>query len=472
MFFSWYLENRYFKQGSDLKGQITPLLLLVLVILLIAAVTTVNVGRISLDKTCSANGADAGSLAAASSWAGAFNGLALMNEQLQMYYDMNYYTYGQLYFTANDYINEAIIYALLSGALAVAATVAFYSFAPACCTIWYAMLIGSILDGLAAWAMFEAAMAVSAFNLVAQYMLSLTDSFHDAQLEAYCSAIDSMQESYQASNKVGFSFVFSNSCIASKLNDSQADVYQAWMSADGPYSDKNYSWKDKINQNHSVSATLNLPNISSYTLQHTVGTYSQITGLLEDLISRSQIIAAVMNSTAVVLTTVAAFAMVAFISSLVAALCCPACLSIVGSAFCCPVMVAGCWLAYYSYVWGGLEHAVAIGILVALVAVGGAISVYLLKDKNDEAFEKWGPNGNQSSVSCGDASDLLIVKIASVVLPSWNANCCVTQRHPGTSAGIVSTSYPSIVSCSTSKFSGGDVGSFDNSYDPSMVGAN
>ena len=108
MFFSWYLENRHFKKGVNLKGQVTPLLLVVLAILLIAAVATVNIGRVSLDKTCSANGADAGSLAAASAWSGAFNSLALMNEQLQIYYDMNYYTYGQLYFTANDYINEAI----------------------------------------------------------------------------------------------------------------------------------------------------------------------------------------------------------------------------------------------------------------------------------------------------------------------------------------------------------------------------
>ena len=458
MFFSWYLENRHFKKGVNLKGQVTPLLLVVLAILLIAAVATVNIGRVSLDKTCSANGADAGSLAAASAWSGAFNSLALMNEQLQIYYDMNYYTYGQLYFTANDYINEAIVYALLGAALAAAATVAFYGFLPACCSIWYGMLIGSILDGLAALAIFESAMATSAFNLTAQYMLSLTDSFHDAQLESYCAAISFMQDSYESSNKVGFSFAFSNSCISSKLNDATGDTYQAWLASDGAYNDKNYSWQDKINNNHSVSATLDLPNISSYTLQHTVGTYSQITGLLEDLISRSQIIAGVLNSTAVVLTTVAAIAMLSFISSLVAALCCPPCLSIIGSPVCCPIMVGGCWVAYYSYVWGGLEHAVAVGILVSLVAIGGAISLYLLKDKNDEAFENWAPNGNQSSVSCGDAEDLLIVKIDSVVLPKWNTTCCVTQRHPGTSAGIMPSSYPAVSSCGTSKFSGGDVG--------------
>ena len=128
--------------------------------------------------------------------------------KLQISYDENYYAYGQLYFTANDYINEAIAYALVAVALTAAATVAFYSFAPACCNIWYPMLIGSILDGLAAYALFESGMATSAFNLTAQYMLSLTGSFHDAQLESYCAAISFMQDSYESSNKVGFSFAF------------------------------------------------------------------------------------------------------------------------------------------------------------------------------------------------------------------------------------------------------------------------
>jgi hypothetical protein len=472
MFFFWYSQNRHFKKRSSLKGQIAPLLLLVLVILLIAAITTVNVGRVSLDKTCSANGADAGSLAAASSWAGAFNALALMNKELQVYYDVNYYTYGQLYFTADDYINEAISYALLAASLTAAATLAFKKGLGGCCVIWYSVLAGAILDGLAATAIFEAGMAASAFNLTSQFMLSLTDSFHDSQLMAYCSADDYMRESYLASNKVGFNFAFSNSCITSKLNDAQGDAYQAWVSLDGPYNDRIYNWKDKINQVHSVSSTLDLPGISSYTLQHTAGSYTQITGLLEDLISRSQIISDAMNSASVTLGTVVAFATTAFISNLIGALCCPPCHSVVGSAYCCGVMVMMCRFAYQAFSLGQLNHAVVTGVLSALVAVGGALSVYFVKDENDEAYDKWEPDGKQSSVSCDDASDLLIVKITEVVLPGWNVDCCVTQRHPGTSAGIVPTSYQDIVSCSTSKFSGGDVGSFDNSYDPEMVSAN
>ena len=89
------------------------------------------------------------------------------------------------------------------------------------------------------------------------------------------------------------------------------------MASDGPSKDKTVSWMDKSpptgspgeppplnprpSQKHTVSATLDLPNISSYELQHTVGSYSEITSLLDGLISRSQIIAQWLNVGAVIL---------------------------------------------------------------------------------------------------------------------------------------------------------------------------
>ncbi len=483
MFFSWYLQNRHFKQRGNLKGQVTPLLLLVLVILLIAAITTVNIGRFSLDKTCSANGADAGSLAAASNWAAALNSLALINEELQIFYDENYYTYGQLYSIANDYIIEAIIYlAVASGFIAVA-TVSMYNFLPTCCDIWYPMLVASIADAAASIAMLQSSIAVSAFNTTVQYMLSLTDSFHDSQLDSFCSVIKYMQESYEVANKSGFSFAFSNSCITSKLSEEQGNEFQVWMSTERPFNDRIYNWVDKINQNHSVSVTLDMPNISSYTLQHTTGSYSDITGLLGDLISRSQVIASVLNSTAVILATIAVFATTAFINSLLAALCCPPCFSVIGSPFCCTVMKTSCWIAFHSYSLAVGNHSTVVGVLALIVAAAGALSIYLLEDKNNEAFSKWEPDLNnfesidvcedcESGEICGAAKNLLIVKIAEVILPRWDAVCCVTQIHPGTSAGIVLTTYPDMRSCSTSRFSGGDVGNFIADYDSIITDVN
>src|SRR3989338_8254178 len=51
------------------RGQIAPLLIAIIVILLIAIMVTVNIGKLSLLKTSVSNAADAGALAGASAMA-------------------------------------------------------------------------------------------------------------------------------------------------------------------------------------------------------------------------------------------------------------------------------------------------------------------------------------------------------------------------------------------------------------------
>jgi len=119
-----------------------------------------------------------------------------------------------------------------------------------------------------------------------------------------------------------------------------------------------------------------------------------------------------------------------------------------------------------------LEQTWLVSTLAAIVTAAGAASTYLLQSNNNEAFDDWAPDGIQSSTSCQDAADLMIVKINEVIMPSWIATCCMTQQHPGTSSGIIATNYPTIKSCSRSKFYGGDVGTFQYTYDPAIVETN
>ena len=488
MFFSWFDKNKHFKKGSNLSGQITPFLLIILVILIIAGIATVNIGRVSLDKTCSANAADAGSLAAASAWSSAFNSLAEMNKSMKEYYDQGYYTYGQLYAEADGYITEAIMYAMSGGALGIAAYYSIISNVDVMCfSPWYNDLIGSILDISAAQLMLEASMDVSAFNITVSYMLSITDSFHEYQWKNYCDALDYMQTSYTNARKTGLNYAFSNSCISDKLSNVQSNAFGSWLAADGPFNDGTYSWMDKPpsagtpdsppalnprpSQQHTVSATLDLPDISSYILQPTVGSYSRITtDLLDGLISRSQIISSALYSTATSLGAMGALAMIAFVFSVIAvaywACCADAILA------CCASAKAWCLSAKSIQANLDSEGAGIIIIVESLIAVGGSASVYLLQSDNDEAFNDWGPDGTVSSTSCADAQDLMIVQISEVVLPKWKTTCCTTQTHPGTSTGLLATTYPSVKSCSTSKFDGGDVGTFANTYDPSITDVN
>lgn len=65
---------RWFHRGRK-KGQITPFLIAVIVILLSAIMLTVNVGKVSMTKTHTANAADAGALAGATDMANGLNAI-------------------------------------------------------------------------------------------------------------------------------------------------------------------------------------------------------------------------------------------------------------------------------------------------------------------------------------------------------------------------------------------------------------
>ena len=484
MFFSWYIKNKQFKAGSGLSGQITPFLIIILVILLIAAISTINIGRVSIDKTCSANGADAGSLAAASAWAGAFNGLCQWNKSINEYYDENYSTYGELSRTAEDYANESLDWSI--GA-SVETLVAISPGEATCGSVYVGGIIAAAADGLAAALLFEAYQATTAFNATVQYMKSLTEIFHEGQWKNYCDARTYMDESYINARKVGLSYAFSNSCIPAKLSDktsggipSQVDMFSAWLAGDGDWGTAGavpsqitgtYPWVDSVNQQHTVSVDLDLPNIGTYELQHTEGSYSTIIAALDDMLDQSEIIATMQYSTATLLGAAAIIFIVAFVLSIVYII--VNAILFVGPAIAAAICVVLEFMSAYAIVQNELLQA----IIAALVNISAIVITVLIALLGDNGMGYWGPDGIQSSSSCADAEDLMIVKISAFTLTSprgniWTALCCVHQLHPSTNTGIVPTTYPVVSSCGESKFSGGDVGTFINTYDPSIVDAN
>ena len=490
MFFSWYTKNKHFKSGGSLSGQIAPFLIVILAILLVAAISTVNIGRVSIDKTCSANGADAGSLAAASAWSGALNNLCEWNLALNEYYDMNYYTYGQLQETAEDYADEALLYSV---AAAVETSISV-SIGPATCgSVYVQGLVGMAADLLGAILLFQAYQATTALIATAEYMKSLTESFHEQQWKNFCDAVDYMDESYINARKAGLSYAFSNSCIPAKLTNQQSDVFSAWLSGDGFWGASTapgilsgaYSWSDNAvathpvgvpvtTNNHTVSISLDLPDIATYDLQHTVGTYQEIINKLDDLIDEATTIANIQYSTATILGTSAALFLVEFILSIVYII--VNAIPFVGPA----IAAAICALLIAMTTEVQIMH-VSINLIVdALVNISCIAIAVLLALLGDDTTGLWAPDGVTSKTGCADAEELMIVKISSLTMESqnrWTAICCVSQVHPATSVGIVPTSYPQINSCGEAKFSGGDVGAFPitqdtNTYDPSIVGTN
>lgn len=487
MYFSWFDENRSFKRGKGISGQIAPFLLVILVILLVAAIATVNIGRVSLDKTCSANGADAGSLAAASEWAGSFNALARINESITEYYDLNYYTMGQLYAETERYIENAIIYGTTSFMTAGGAYTTMYLWDNNCpASPWYGGLVGSILLMVASWLALEASMETQALGIVAQYMKSITESFHEQQWKNYADMRNFMAESYFNSRKQGLIYAFQNSCIPNKLSIEQNDEFRVWLYdlgrtkmpeeepipeewAIGVEIDRTYTWRDSLNQAHSVSVSLDLPYIGSYSLRHTKGSYSGLIDDIDEIYDRSVIIAAALNAVASTFATTAVTAAIAFVQSVISVIWWSCCSK--WTPQCCWNGVQWCWSSRTSQntVLTGLGAIIA--ILEGIVLIAGAVSLLFLQDNLEDFFDGWAPGGEKISTSVEDARDLMIYKIDAVNLPRWDTTCCVTQRHPGTSAGIVGTTYPDdgVRSCSTSQFSGGSVGAFLTTYDPKII---
>ena len=485
MFFSWLIKNKHFKKGSDIKGQVTPLLIVVMVVLLVFALASINIGRIALDKTYSSTAADAGSLAAASIYAAAFNELAKdNNDYLWMVYAENYAAMDMLNDEAQGNLDFAIGLAMTGLALLDGSYIYLLSQAPVLCPISLYTYYTCAVLFLAAMAAFTMAAAyVNYFVTDASYMESLVDSHHLNTYTTYCDLRTMMDDYNNSSNNTGYSYAFSNSGIMDKLSREQQNNFSSWLSDDTKYTTGTYSWQDKLSQNHSVKVGVSVPVISSYEIQKTNYGYNKESGIIDDMISTGNTISTLLGVEASLCSIAATFCLTlsaaaseafttyttgeAMIASCCgdpyAIACCAAGVVLVVQSF---IMAVAVW-AKWAYV-----DALATMIIVvinSLVVIGGGVCLYFLKDASDDALYGFSMDDTFSSKSCADASDLLIVKISEVILPTWKITCCGTQTHPGTSQGIFTTAYPSVKSCAKAGFDGGDVGSFTETYDSKIT---
>ncbi|MFH1077577.1 MAG: pilus assembly protein TadG-related protein, partial [Pseudomonadota bacterium] len=216
MFFSWYAKNKHFKKGNNPAGQIIPFLLVILVILLSAAIATIKIGNVAVRKTCSANGADAGSLAAASVLAAGLNNLALTNRLVAENFE---YAQAQLEAfkkTASDRLNEAD--ALIAEArdqlmyanLAILAGAANH--AP--CTPWVQYGFFTAFLVIAEGKIKAAEDKIKDYIVVVTVMKELVDRLKDIQLQNYCIMKTYMDNTLVEAEKIGLQFARNNNCGA------------------------------------------------------------------------------------------------------------------------------------------------------------------------------------------------------------------------------------------------------------------
>jgi hypothetical protein len=502
LFFSWYIKNKHFKQKSNLSGQILPFLLVVIVILLIAAISVIQIGKVAIDKTCTANGADAGSLAAASRWATALNNLAYSN----FYLTQNYGNYNEL---SNELISMADYYVTQSRNYAqAAATNAILSSVSMIISL---AIPEACFDMIADWVTFgylytassfssEAMKTMSAAKIYIDFIDTLTTNFYLDQQYRYCQIRTVMANAYVAAEKEGFRYAFSNSCIPSKLSNREIDTFNNWLANDGFYQSaphalwrglvggapagfkrSQYVWIDNSQQRHIVSVDLRLPDIESYELIPTVANYAQIH--LNNL-ERSQLAGKIIDGLNLQYQALGFIWPLALGVAITATIAC-AIIWLFGAG---EILNLGKKALQFvqAVSIGGVIAAfgIAIGVGIGVGAAAGTIGAnYRLLLENEASTEPWAESPNTyTSTTCPESIlDLtavnpdanMIVSIGNIKLEnnSWTATCCTSQIHPKidiTTGTIISNPAP-VKSCSTSKFSGGTIDIQYNASPPSTT---
>jgi len=318
LLFSWYARNRHFKQKSNWSGQIFPILLICLAALLVAVTVTIRRGENAKAKTLASNAADAGSLAAASCWAGAFNRLIYRNwdkdsaeallgwghtgnymgyatgafNTYYYYKAMNfYYTkmrdfYNQVYTEAKNYLTDkyednASYYCTQAIDLLTQARDAVENQPIVSCASasWSDPNKTTSRFSDAANNALESARCIGAFYVCTAYMgegdppglkNGITSWFKAYQLQNLHDAFDFMDEQYKRAIQTGQYYALSNSGYTSNLTNAQQDAFDFWLGGKEkgvfPGTGDSLSFTP-TGGGCSITATVKLPKIKEYEIK-------------------------------------------------------------------------------------------------------------------------------------------------------------------------------------------------------------
>jgi len=246
------------------KGQLLPVFIVILAVLIIMALVTVNLGKISMTKTYTSNAADAGALAGGSVMAGVFNQQSVTNN-------------NSLVINHTMFMAEMFTLAAAASASAFAAAAICSSTPPELCG---PSGVCEVLAGAASKSIKAAMISLVAFQV--------------AQVFTYLSMKEGAMTGRENAIRTAYQYAFSNSGIGTKL------IPGAYKDADTPrgnennYSDsftdfmKNkdlvtsgvYSWEDGQGRAHVVTVNVDTHDVDTYLLQYCVLPYLAVEAYL------------------------------------------------------------------------------------------------------------------------------------------------------------------------------------------------
>lgn len=248
------------------KGQLAPFFILILVVLILMAMVTVNLGKVAFIKTDSSNAADSGALAAGSVMANVFNGVASSNSQMEDFYWEFYAAVSISFGIALGYLISAMIQAC-----------------PDPCGAQKPIgVVILTIKGIA--------LSVIAFHIAQHYFyLSIREMAESEEIDDEGEVKGGRQQAI----KLGHNFAFINSGIGSKLKEgspeeiaeqAQKNNYRNEFSRfldNLNYASKyTYAWEDGQEREHSVTTEVDIDAVDTFDLKVTVLPSLAVSGLL------------------------------------------------------------------------------------------------------------------------------------------------------------------------------------------------
>ena len=280
------------------KGQLAPFFIALIVIIAIAILITVNIGKVSLTKTYTANACDAGALAGATVMAALYEGLAETKEAMMEYWDAFSTTMFSDLFRAEamrevqerrmDEAKEQALYALFALVMAQIFAMMWGQCEHNAASLTYAISTYGATYFLSK-AMENLFLVKEDVPNVLKPMLEMIkanlDGHHSSMWENYDELRKNVDEAHENAIEVAYKLAFINSGIGGKLTDDQRDAFDDWLSDDSaPYTSGNYSWQDGQGRAHSVNVSVTINPIRTYVWVVTTLTYSALTDLFDDAI--------------------------------------------------------------------------------------------------------------------------------------------------------------------------------------------
>jgi len=304
--FSYFHQHKFLNSN---KGQMLPIFILILAVIIIMAMVTINIGKIGFIKTDSSNAADAGALAAGATMSNTFNSIAIANSQMEAGYWEFFAEMSTMFAMGSILIVVAQMSAaaaLLSAAAAVSTATAAKVSALLALTIGISPLAVCLAAvpanaAMASMGLAEASASAAAASMgvatgaitgligvIIGMMVSVT-AFTTAQNFFYLSIRKMAEEGRKNAVRTGHQYLFNNSGITSKLkrnifkefdmqnwqqfsNYQQAfAIFMKFIVKEAPF--YVYGWIDGQNRAHSVTSNIDIRPVDKFVLKVSVMPY-------------------------------------------------------------------------------------------------------------------------------------------------------------------------------------------------------